>query len=382
LTIPVVGSNLARHLPGVWRSPAYLVAVALPLAVTVVGAQLALPAFVFEHLMIVLVVALAVAGGRGPAITAAIAGSIGDNILLREPVGRPAITGVRDAVDLGLFLGVAIVVGWLVDRLRSAKARAIGAAERERIAREELDRVVATITHDLATPLGAIQGTIQFARRHAASEVDMSRLLVRVETAAARATSLVKALADAKSIEQRSLALERRRIVVLDVIEPVVKMLDRVSDRHPIALAAQSESLVIDGDIDRLRRVVENLITNAIKYSPAGGAVEVCLYDETGAAVIAVRDHGMGIPQEVRARVFELGYRCPQAEVVAPGLGLGLYTAAEIIRRHGGTIDVAAAEGGGSIFTVRIPLAGSPTTTREAEGVSLPAIDVPSTSVH
>ena len=375
--------RLARNFPNRWHSPAYLIAVALPLAVTVVGAQLALPAFVFEHLMIVLVVVLAVTGGGGPAIVAAIAGGIGDNILLREPVGRPAITGLRDAVDLGLFLGVAIVVGWLVDRLRSAKARALAAADRERAAREELDRVVATITHDLATPLDAIQGTIQFARRHAAlSEVDMSRLLVRVETAAARATSLLQALADAKSIEQRSLLLQRRPVDVLDLVEPIVEMLDRVSDRHPIALAAHAESLVIDGDVDRLRRVVENLITNAMKYSPAGGAVEVHLYEEAASAVIAVRDHGIGVADEARGRVFELGYRSPQAEVVAPGLGLGLYTAAEIIGRHGGTIDVAAAEGGGSIFTVRIPLARRPPASRQVEPAAPTAVDVPSTAVH
>ncbi|MBI3047777.1 MAG: DUF4118 domain-containing protein [Acidobacteria bacterium] len=164
----------------------YAIAAALPLSFTVVGARLALPAFVFEHVMVVLVVGLAVVGGRGPAIAAAIAGGIGDNVLLREPIGRPAITGVRDLVDLGLFLLVAIVVGWLVDGLRIARARALEAAARERLARQELDRLVATVTHDLATPLNAIQGTIQFARKHSAiSEVDLARLLARVETAAA-----------------------------------------------------------------------------------------------------------------------------------------------------------------------------------------------------
>ena len=203
---------------------------------------MALPAFIFEHLMIVLVVGLAVAAGRDPAIIAAIAGGVGDNILLREPIGRPAITGVRDAVDLGLFLGVAIVVGWLVDRLRTAKDKAVSAAHGERLAREELDRLISTVTHDLATPLSAIQGTIQFARKHAAlSEVDIVRLLVRVETAAARATSLVKALADAKSIEEHSFALRLRCLDFRGVVDPIVRMLDRLSERHPIAVAIDAE---------------------------------------------------------------------------------------------------------------------------------------------
>ena len=157
---------------------------------------------------------------------------------------------------------------------------------------------------------------------------------------------------------------------------------DIIRDRHPIALAAHAESLVIDGDVDRLRRVVENLITNAMKYSPAGGAMEVCLSEEAGSAVITVRDHGIGIPEEARGRIFELGYRSAQAEGVAPGLGLGLYTAAEIIRRHSGTIEAMAAEGGGSTFTVRIPLARRGPAAREVNPAPSPAVEESSTAVH
>jgi signal transduction histidine kinase len=368
-----------------WRCDAcaYAVGVALPLGVTFVGAQLALPAFIFEHLMIVLVVGLAVAAGRGPAIVAAIAGSVGDNVLLREPIGRPAITGARDAVDLGLFLGVAIVVGWLVDRLRTAKEGALSAAHRERVAREELDRLVATVTHDLATPLSAIQGTMQFARRHAAlSEVDLARLLLRVETAAARATSLVKALTDAKSIEQHSFALTLRRVDFRGIVEPIVRMLDRLSERHPMAVAIDANPLVIDGDADRLGRVVENLVTNAIKYSPTGGAVEVCLGEKHGSAVLTVRDYGIGVSDEARDRLFALGYRAPEAASVAPGLGLGLFTAAEIVRRHGGTIDVAPAEGAGTMFTVRLPLACQESSSKPVEAVRDVVVSSPSRAVH
>ena len=362
---------------------AYATGIALPLAVMFAGAQLALPAFVFEHLMIVLVVGLAVAAGRGPAIIAAIAGGVGDNVLLREPIGRPAITGMRDAVDLGLFLVVAIVVGWLVDRLRTAKEGAVSAAHRERVARHELDRLVATVTHDLATPLTAIQGTIQFARKHSAlSEVDVARLLLRVETAAGRATSLVRALTDAQSIEQHSFALTLRRVDFRGIVEPIVRMLDRVSERHPMAVAIEANPLVIDGDADRLGRVVENLITNAIKYSPTGGAVEVCVGEEDGSAVLTVRDHGIGVSDDARDRLFAPGYRAPEAVRVAPGLGLGLYTAAEIVRRHGGTIEVAAAEGAGTMFTVRLPLACPESSARSVDAVRDVIVSSPSRAVH
>lgn len=120
---------------------------------------------------------------------------------------------------------------------------------------------------------------------------------------------------------------------------------------------------MMDGDADRLGRVVENLIANALKYSPAGGAIEVWLGMEDGCAVLRVRDHGIGIPRAARERLFSLGYRAPEAEEIAPGLGLGLFTAAEIIGRHGGTISADNADGGGAVFTVRLPLLASDART-------------------
>src|SRR5688572_19900746 len=145
----------------------YLVAVVSPIAATFLASELAMPAFMFEHLMVLLVVALAILGGRGPAVVAAVVASVGDNILLREPIGRPAIDGIRDLVDFALFLFVAATVGWLVNTLRVAKEQAQIAARRERLAREQRDGLVAAVTHDLATPLAAIQGTIQFVQSNA-----------------------------------------------------------------------------------------------------------------------------------------------------------------------------------------------------------------------
>jgi signal transduction histidine kinase len=363
------------------RAVIYAIFTILPVIIVLVGAQIALPAFVFEHLMVILVVAAAVAGGPGPAVASAVSGGVGDNLLLTEPIG--AITRVQDAVDLGLFLLVAVVVGWLVNGLRTARANAAKAARREQEAREALDRLVATVTHDLATPLTAIRGTIQFARKNAAvTEVDNARLLSRIETAAVRATSLVRALADTKSIVRQSLSLELQAIDVRGVVEPIAKMLDRTSDRHPIGLAMDPSPLVVNGDAERLGRVVENLITNAIKYSPGGGAIEVQLREDEGNVVLTIRDYGIGITAEARDRLFEMGYRSPQAANVAPGLGLGLYTAAEIVRRHGGSIGVAAPDGGGTMFTVRLPLAAH---TRTAESISRRLRDMPvqtSRAVH
>jgi K+-sensing histidine kinase KdpD len=347
-----------RHRDGTLAQ--YVLATALPLAAILLAVQLAMPAFMFEHVMVLLVVGLAILGGRGPAILVAVVASVGDNILLREPIGRPAIDGVRDVVDFGLFLVVAATAGWLVNRLRAAKEQALMAAKRERLAREQRDRLVAMVTHDLATPLTAIQGTLQFLRKNASlTAVDLPRLLVRIETAAARATSLVHTLQDVRSLEEDALTLNVQRADLRNIIEPTVRMLDRLSDRHPIALMMPDAPLLLDCDVERVGRVIENLLTNAIKYSPDGGPVEISAVEEHGLAVLRVEDSGIGIPAFDHNRLFELGYRTDKAVTVASGLGLGLYIAAAIVRRHGGTLEAARRESEGSVFTVRLPLVGS-----------------------
>jgi K+-sensing histidine kinase KdpD len=338
----------------------YVLATLLPLAATFLAAQLAMPAFIFEHLIVLFVVALAILGGRGPAILVAVVASVGDNVLLREPIGRPAIEGVRDAVDFAVFLIVAAAVGWLVNRLRAAKEQALSAADRERLAREARDKLVATVSHDLATPLNAIHVTIRCLRGNTGlSSFDLPRLLVGIETAAARATALVRTLRDLRSLEDDTLLLNVQRADLRSIVEPTVRMLDRMSDRHPIALFMPNAPLLVDCDVERIGRVIDNLLTNAIKYSPDGGPVEVSVLEHRDYAIVEVLDHGIGIPATGRERLFEPGYRTGNAAAVAEGLGLGLYIASAIVRRHGGTIQVAERVSGGSIFTVRLPLSGS-----------------------
>lgn len=359
------------------RIAVYVSAAISSIAVAALIGKLSLPAFVFEHLIVLLVVGSAILAGRGPAFVVAVSASLGDNLVLREPIGRPVITGVQDVVDLALLLMVAIVISWLVDSLRIARARAVDAAERERRARAERDRFVATMTHDLATPLNIILGTIRFVcGRVAISGVDVMPELRRIETAAMRATSLFRTLADSLSIEQGALRLVIRPIDFRAVVESVARMFDGTSVRHPIVLAMEPGPLVVSGDAERLRRLVENLVTNAIKYSPRGGPVEISVGSEGESAVLCVRDHGIGIPPDAAHRLFQIGYRTPEAAMVAPGLGLGLHIAAAVVSQHGGSITATSAHGGGTLFTVRLPLVPD---ARRSEDYAV-AVDIPRSS--
>jgi signal transduction histidine kinase len=345
------------------RSPivGYALAIALPVAITYGVARFGLPAFIFEHLVVLLVIVAAIPWGRGPAIVTAVSSVGADNVLLTVPIGRPTITGWRDVLDLLLFATVAVVVSELVRRAHTARVIAEDAAERERRAREDRDRLIATVTHDLATPLSVLSGIVQLARRQGArADIDLSRLLVRIETASARATSLVKTLADAQALESQRLQMHVVRHDLRAVVRPIVEMMDRSSERHPIVLVAPDEPVEVLADGDRLARVIENLLSNATKYSPDGGAIEVSIAADSTTATIRVRDYGIGIAPDALPHIFEASFRAPGAGAHAPGLGLGLSIAAQVVARHGGTIEAAPAEGRGTAVTVRLPLARVP----------------------
>jgi signal transduction histidine kinase len=335
----------------------YAAALAIPVGITYAVAWLGWPPFIFEHLVVLLVVVIALPYRLGPAIVAAATSVVADNVLLREPIGRPTITGYRDVLDLLLFAAVAVVISELVRRAHAARVVAEQAAERERRAREDRDRLIATVTHDLATPLTVLGGTVQFVKRHRPSSEDLSRLLGRIETASARATALVRTLADAQALESRDFALRTDTHDLRALVRPIVEMMDRFSERHPIVLDAPDHPVNVNADGERFQRVLENLINNAVKYSPDGGTVELSISCDQQHAVMRVRDYGIGISSEALPRIFEASYRAREAATCAPGLGLGLSIASQVIARHGGTIEAAPGEARGTIVTVRLPLA-------------------------
>jgi signal transduction histidine kinase len=352
---------------GTSRVAGYVSALLVPIAITVAVSWLRLPPFVFEHLIVLLVVGIAVPWGLGPSVLTALVAVVADDVVFREPIGQPAITGIRDVIDLALFALVALIISGLVTRAHADRLAARDAAERERRAREDRDRLIATVSHDLATPLSVLATTVQFARRVGnVAEVDLARLLVRLETATARAISLVRTLTDAQALDSDGFALNLGVHDVRALVAPIVQMLDRVSERHPLVLAVPAGPVLVRGDADRLQRVIENLVNNAIKYSPEGGTIEVSITTEDRSVVVRVRDHGIGISAEALPHIFERSYRATEAAATAPGLGLGLSIAAHVVALHGGTISAQPGDGGGTVVTMRLP-----TVARDFAGAAL-----------
>lgn len=328
------------------------------LAAIVAGGALALLAThysardnIYVMVAVLLVVAAALAGGTGPAIVVALTVVIGDDLVLS---GRlPPLEQWRDEV---IFATIAITVGLLVAAKRKQQLEAERLAARERTLRTERDTILAAISHDVRSPLAVIIGSARRALT-GGNTVDVQRVLRRIDSAALQASQLIDLLVDLRSLEDSELQLDLQRHDLRRTVEAAIEQMEGIVRDHRLRCFMPAVPIEAVYDAGRIQRVLQNLIGNAIKYSPEGGDVEVRLIALDGFACVTVRDHGIGIPAAERLRVFERGYRAHAATGIS-GSGLGLYISAEIVKRHGGSISCDAAPGAGTIFEVRFPLVG------------------------
>lgn len=313
---------------------------------------------VYVMFAVLLVVMAALLAGTGPAITVAITAVVGDDLVLS---GRlPPLEQWKDEVIFGT---IAVTVGLLVSAKRKQQMKAEELARRERELRSERAAILATISHDVKNPLAVILGSARAAIDQA---VGHPRLFRRIESAALQAVSLVDQLSDLHSLDGGGIPLDRRPADLRRTVEAAKDQMEAVVRGHVLRYTAPAESVIVDYDERRIQRVLQNLIDNAIKYSPEGGDIQVGVSVQHGNASISIRDHGIGIPEADRGRVFERGYRANSVGAI-PGTGLGLFISSEIVKRHGGSIVCSAADDAGTVFEVRLPLAAMRSATESVQ---------------
>lgn len=228
------------------------------------------------------------------------------------------------------------------------------------IANRLRDEFMATVSHELRTPLNSILG---WARLLRSGELDEEKSEKAVRTIIKNSESqnrLIEDLLDAARIISGKLELERDPInlgeVVMHSIETVRPSADLKSIVIGFDIETKENEPVITGDKDRLGQVVSNLLTNAVKFTPAGGEIGVALTTQNGDVVLSVIDTGAGISPEFLPNVFERFRQAPATIRKSGGLGLGLAVVRNLVEMHGGSVSAeSGGENQGSRFTVRLP---------------------------
>jgi len=230
-----------------------------------------------------------------------------------------------------------------LSRLAASFNEMLGALE---VSLRQQRQLVADASHELRTPLTSLRTNLELlARGHPTDEVERHAVLADLVTQMERLSTLVADLIDLARDEEAALPIEDLR---LDEI--VADALAGVRGRYPrVTFTLSSEATAIRGVRSRISRAVTNLLDNAGKWSPAGGTVEVTVT----AGEVSVRDHGPGVAAEDAPHVFDRFWRASSARHL-PGSGLGLSIVKDVAEKHGGTVTLEPAPGGGARFRLRL----------------------------
>ncbi len=293
------------------------------------------------------------------------------SIGLRSRVAAPLLLGLRPIGMLAILrrepdaFGVdEIELAGLLGRLVATAVQNIRSYEAERGTVEELRRLsalradfVSLVSHELRSPMAAVIGaarTLQDRWRELTPEQRASFLaLISDETS--RLATLIGDVLDTSRIEAGTFTYAFTDVDLAELVRETVSTAGLGQDEVDVVAHASESVPRVRGDRERLKQILLNLIENAVKYSPAGGRVDVNAWSDNGRVRVAVEDCGPGIPREQQGLIFE---KFGRANVGGgkPGSGLGLFIARSIAEAHGGTLDVRSAPGQGATFTLELPL--------------------------
>jgi len=288
----------------------------------------------------------------------------------RGPVGvvgvKPGAAGRLDSEQLHLLDAFANQIALAVERTNLA-AEAQGAelqVETERMR----SALLASVSHDLRTPLAAIAGSSSTLLRGGETLTDEARreLLESVNEQAGRLNRFIATLLDMTRLDAGAITVRKEWQPVEEVVGAAIGQLEeRLAGREVRTQIPQSLPLV-PLDTTLIGQALANLLENAVKYTPAGSPIDIAARVEGDRVVIEVADRGPGLATGEEVRVFERFYRL-RSETGQPGAGLGLAICKAIAAAHGGTISAANRPGGGSVFSLRLPV-GGPAPELQPEG--------------
>jgi len=219
------------------------------------------------------------------------------------------------------------------------------------------DEFIALVSHELRTPLTSIRGYLELLREDTKLSHEQLQFLETIDRSSQRLQNVVGDLLFVAQVEAGKLSLEQGVVDLNTIVADAVEVVRPTADAKSITIVASLDAAPeISGDRARLAQVLDNLVSNAVKFTPSGGTVTVKTLIRPGEIELIVSDTGMGIPADELPRLFERFFRAERATAAAiPGTGLGLAIVKTIVTGHGGRIRVESEDGAGTTFHVTLP---------------------------
>lgn len=241
-------------------------------------------------------------------------------------------------------------------------ALVVDLTERKKLERQK-DEFISIASHELKTPVTSLKAFTQVLAKRFSKNGDNAAAaqLEKMDSQINRLTNLIKALLDVTKIEAGKLPFNMEFFNLNTLVKEVMEDIQHTTEQHEIGMQGLITKNVY-ADREKTGQVLTNLLSNAVKYSPNSNKINVTLHNDKDMAVVCVQDFGVGIPKQAQSKIFSRFFRVSgNQEKTFPGLGLGLYISAEIIKRLGGKIWVESEMGKGSLFCFRLPFSRQPT---------------------
>jgi signal transduction histidine kinase len=310
-----------------------------------------------------------VAGDADPVFARAGEAADCDEVVAPLTLGERVLGTLTVARDAGpAFTSEEVEMLTLLASQVAAAVENIRAYEAERSAAEELRRLsslradfVSMVSHELRAPMASVIGCAQTLNRRwrELSQEQRESFLGLIESETSRLSDLVGDVLDTSRIEAGTFPYAFAAVDVEELVRETAAVVSLGQDEVKVTTRVAPTLPPVRGDRERLRQLLWNLLTNAVKYTVTGDEIEVAAANEKGVVAVSVRDHGPGIPPESQLLIFEKFGRVSQDGGSQPGAGLGLFIARSIAEAHGGTLDVESETGGGATFVLRLPLASA-----------------------
>lgn len=363
-----------------WRAPiaGYIICVPLTLlcgGVPLLAQILTGHAYFFEFSSVLCTVVVALCWGSGPAFLSIALGWLTISYVITPLLFHP---GLESSSDLVTFLLVEVVIVLLIttrsvalqEKLRVALTAQKRAEELEKTnsqllrAQQQKDRIFSGVSHELKTPLTTIQGQAQLGLRRLNKQVgnadafSLVRLsFEKIDDQANRLHTLVDDLLDVSVLAAGKMQLQLSRCDLARLCQDVVEDQNVLTARQ-IVLSLPDYTIEVQGDTNRLRQIISNLVTNALKYSFTDSLVQLQILQQGTTARISVTNHGVAIPADQHEKIFEPFFRADNVQASSGrGWGLGLSICKDIVQLHHGRIWVESSLEGETTFFVELPLA-------------------------